>query len=353
MGMPRDEYEEIRDRYGPGAVHSSAIVNYDNLSEEEYEELAAQDGKKARERQFNQANRRALRAIRRNMSTRLRTGTQTSGDLRRSDRQPGPSPQGAPPLNYGGEPSRTPRSGRRSPGRAPPLPYHESVAGPSNTLAPEPEYLTLSDARTTTHYPANQWPAHIVRPHPTDVRMADRWHNFIPHRMDDAQLFMDEARNQQGGALARLKHLVQQVDRNSALMDVSSLALLKRSWRGSSAERELKAAKVPKGMVQPSHQSPLIDWVRFFDANPHSIPRAFRNLTDPHLIPDQRLIQGNNIYRVHQGVAQRPPTRRPRRYGETAVLGPWFVPRDHRTRPLRARGQREPPAGGRGLRQLQ
>ena len=49
MGMPRDEYEEIRDRYGPGAVHSSAIVNYDNLSEEEYEELAAQDGKKARE----------------------------------------------------------------------------------------------------------------------------------------------------------------------------------------------------------------------------------------------------------------------------------------------------------------
>ena len=74
--------------------------------------------------------------------------------------------------------------------------------------------------------------------------MADRWHNFIPHRMDDAQLFMDEARNQQGGALARLKHLVQQVDRNSALMDVSSLALLKRSWRGSSAERELKAAKV-------------------------------------------------------------------------------------------------------------
>ena len=156
-----------------------------------------------------------------------------------------------------------------------------------NTVAPEPEYLTLLDTQTTTHYAANQWPAHIVRPHPTDIRLADRWHNFIPHRMDDVQLFMDKARNQQEGALARLKHLVQQVDRNSALMDVLSLALLKRSWWGSSAESELKMAKVPKEMVQPSHQSPLIDWVRFFDANPHSIPRAFRGLTNPHLIPDQ------------------------------------------------------------------
>ncbi|KAI0749107.1 hypothetical protein C8Q74DRAFT_1374218 [Fomes fomentarius] len=130
----------------------------------------------------------------------------------------------------------------------------------------------------------DQWPTNLPWPATTEVRLADAWHDYVPRSIDQASALMRKARDQQGGALQRVRHLITQIDTQSGYLAVPGLASVKNNWRNPTRRR-------PKSIACPPAPSQPADY-------PHAIPQQL--VTDPahpEQVPPLNMIEGYMLMR--------------------------------------------------------
>ncbi|KAI0749134.1 hypothetical protein C8Q74DRAFT_1157209, partial [Fomes fomentarius] len=136
----------------------------------------------------------------------------------------------------------------------------------------------------------NQWPVNLPWPATTEIRLADAWHNYVPRSIEQATALMQEACDQQGGALQRVRHLITQIDAQSGYMAVPGLAAVKNSWRNPARRRPESIARPSapsqsavnpprRGQAMPTHANPPARWAEYYRTYPHSILRQL--VTNP------------------------------------------------------------------------
>ena len=131
------------------------------------------------------------------------------------------------------------------------------------------------------------WPSILQWPTPTDVKLADAWHRYVPVTPSQAQALMTQAKEQGDGALWRIRHLIAQIDRTGGYMGVAGLKYIKNNWRGISNDTK-----------PPTHFSSVHTWEKWYARNPQNIPRYLAtDPSNPNAIPPPALIEGHTLMR--------------------------------------------------------
>ncbi|RPD52183.1 hypothetical protein L227DRAFT_618020 [Lentinus tigrinus ALCF2SS1-6] len=176
----------------------------------------------------------------------------------------------------------------------------ERFTPPPGEAQPQPQPLPLGVPAGSTPESC-KWPDVIKWPTETDVRMADQWYRYVPVTTAQAVALLEHAKNQGDGALARVKHLIRQVDTNNGYMGVAGLKFVKENWRN--ADKEMKT---------PTHFHPPQAWSKFFARYPINIPRhLMANPPNDTTVPPIPLIEGNSLLkRFVPTSARKQPTLR-------------------------------------------
>ncbi|KAI0755832.1 hypothetical protein C8Q74DRAFT_1222170 [Fomes fomentarius] len=137
----------------------------------------------------------------------------------------------------------------------------------------------------------DQWPTNLPWPTTTEVRLADAWHDYVPQSIDQASALMREARDQQGGALQRARHLIAQIDTQSGYLAIPGLTSVKNNCQ--------PAVRPPRhGQAMPTHADPPARWATYYQDYPHSIPRQLvTNPAHPEQVPPLDMIEGYMLMR--------------------------------------------------------
>lgn len=131
-------------------------------------------------------------------------------------------------------------------------------------LAPPPRPPSYSSDGRFPRPRITGWPYHMLAvPEDSNPREADHWYDFVPITVEDAQQLLRAAATNLGQARACIRHLLQQVERNSALQGVQGIRVLADAWRNPDKAPYLPtimhpAAYTPPGMefADTSHLPP-------------------------------------------------------------------------------------------------